>query len=112
MRTVKDVRDTEVQKDMVRTWSFYEVFGSVESITRMYVARLVVEMCRGTRSNANKYGKCETVINVTRRVQNGEDFWKFEFGREINTKAIPVVDIIHLRKRRPMDCIAFIKICL
>lgn len=39
MRTVKDVRDTEVQKDMVRTWSFYEVFGSVESITRMYVAR-------------------------------------------------------------------------
>lgn len=112
MRTVKDVRDTEVQKDMVRTWSFYEVFGSMESITRMYVARLVVEMCRGTRSNANKYGKCETVMNVTRRVQNGEDFWKFEFGREISTKAILVANTIRVRKRRSMDCVAFIKICL
>lgn len=93
MRTVKDVRDTEVQKDMVRTWSFYEVFGSVESITRMYVARLVVEMCRG---NANKYGKCETVINVTRRVQNGEDFWKFEFGREISTKPMLVNTMVYV----------------
>lgn len=46
-------------------------------------------MCRG---NANKYGKCETVINVTRRVQNGEDFWKFVFGREISTKPMLVVN--------------------
>lgn len=112
MRTVKDVRDTKVQKDVVRTWSFYKVFGSVESITRMYVARLVVQMCRGTRSNANKYGKYETVINVTRRVQNGEEFWKFEFGREISTKPILIVNTVRIRKRRPMDCVAFIKMCL